>query len=148
MMVIVVGVTAFTRGLEDSPPATRHAQLVVSYTAMFFNYAVVVPVLLGFTRARNLNEVISHTGIGPYQLRGQLDPSHLVGIYVGNVFMIIFTLGIYTPWAQLRTTRYLCESLAVLAEDDLGGFAAGPAEPAGSAAGEELSSFLDLDFGF
>jgi uncharacterized membrane protein YjgN (DUF898 family) len=105
-------------------------------------------VLLGFTKARNLNEVLNHTSLGPHQLAGDFEASRLIGIYVGNVLLIICTLGMFIPWAEVRVARYRCESIAVMSSEPLAALDASPGAAVPAAAGEELSSFLDLDFGF
>ncbi len=59
------------------------------------------PVVLGYTQSRNLNEVFAHTSIGPHRLHCKLSASRLIGIYFTNLLAMVFTLGLYTPWAQV-----------------------------------------------
>ncbi len=69
-------------------------------------------------------------------------------IYLTNLLGIVFTLGLYTPWAQLRLMRYRLAAMAVEVPTTLDAFAAGTEGPAVGAAGEEIGDFLDVDFGF
>ncbi|HEY1491030.1 MAG TPA: YjgN family protein [Steroidobacteraceae bacterium] len=139
--------TAFKGGLHTSD-APRWVAQALALGGLFLNYAIVGPVLLGIMHARNLNEVLNHTTVGPHRLDGNLDATKLVGIYMTNVFLIILTAGIYTPWAQVRIARYRCESIALDANGPLAQLSAVPGAVVPGAALEELGSFFDLDFGF
>jgi uncharacterized membrane protein YjgN (DUF898 family) len=61
---------------------------------------------------------------------------------------MVFTLGLYTPWAQLRLARYRLECLELEVRGSLDDFVAATNAPVPAAMGEELTSFFDLDFGF
>jgi uncharacterized membrane protein YjgN (DUF898 family) len=111
-------------------------------------YAVILPVVLGYTQSRNHNEVFEHTSIGPHQLHCKLSASRLIGIFFTNLLGMVFTLGLYTPWAQLRLARYRLECLELEVRGSLDDFVAATNAPVPAAMGEELTSFFDLDFGF
>jgi uncharacterized membrane protein YjgN (DUF898 family) len=111
-------------------------------------YVVILPVVLGYTQSRNLNEVFEHTSIGPHRLHCNLSASRLIGIYFTNLLGMVFTLGLYTPWAQLRLARYRLECLELEVRGSLDDFVAARDTAVPAAAGEELTSFFDLDFGF
>jgi uncharacterized membrane protein YjgN (DUF898 family) len=119
-----------------------------SIAAKLLNYAVLVPVIWGYTHARNVNEVLNHTSLGKSRLRSNLSASKLIGIYFVNMLAIVVTLGMLTPWAHIRLARYRIESMQLETPDALDTFTAHAAAEVPSATGEELSSFLDLDFGF
>jgi uncharacterized membrane protein YjgN (DUF898 family) len=64
-----------------------------------------------------------------------------------NTLATVVTLGLFYPFAQLRATKYKIENLSLLPGSDLDQFIA--AETKGTdALGEELSEFMDFDFGF
>ena len=144
LFVVLLVTRLLNLDLAHSPAAARG----ISYVSAFLNYAILVPVLLGYTQARNLHEVINHTTLGAHRLEARLGARELIGIYMGNVFAIIGTLGLLTPWAQIRLARYRIESMTLHATGSLDEFAAQPGRAVPSATGEELSSFLDVDFGF
>ncbi len=124
------------------------AAKAISYGLIFLNYAIIGPILLGFTHARNLNEVLNHTDVGPHRLSGTFRASTLVGLYLRNVLLIIVTAGIYIPWAHVRVARYRCQSIALEAYGSLEQLSASASNAVPGAALEELGSFFDLDFGF
>jgi uncharacterized membrane protein YjgN (DUF898 family) len=111
-------------------------------------YVVLVPVILGYTKARNLNEVINHTKVGPHRLHSSLKARKLIGIYFTNVLMMIATLGLYTPWAQIRLARYQLGVMEIEPQGSLDEITSSGMAHIPTATGEEVSSFLDVDFGF
>ena len=139
--VVMVGVLVIATGEKPSSFS------LVSTLLPLLLYAVILPVMLGYTQSRNLNEVFGHTTLGSHRLHCKLSASRMIDIYFTNLLAMVFTLGLYTPWAQVRLARYRLESLELEASGPLDNFVAANTEvPA--AAGEELTSFFDLDFGF
>jgi uncharacterized membrane protein YjgN (DUF898 family) len=151
-LVILVGmgvgflVLALRAGI--GAPSSAGMTKAVSYASLFINYAILGPMLLGYTRARNLNEVFNHTTLGTNAFKANFSATKLTGIYMGNVFAIVASLGMLTPWAEIRLARYRLESIELHAVQSLDNFVANPSAEVPSATGEELTSFLDLDFGF
>ena len=127
--------------------SARATQMIVTGVA-FLEYALLGPLVLGYTYARNVNEVLNHTTVGGHDVESKLEASKLIGIYFGNVFAIVGSLGLLIPWAQIRLARYRAGAVTLHAVGDLDEFTAQPAEATPSAVSEELSSFLNLDFGF
>lgn len=146
--VVVIGVMLVSLFLGVSPKSSPNAAKAFSYLSVLLNYAILGPVLLAYTHSRNLNEVLNHTRLGPHTFKSTLSATTLTGLYIGNVFAIVATLGLLTPWAQIRLARYRAQSVTLLAGASLENFTGEPVGDAPSAASEELSSFLDLDFGF
>jgi len=141
VMVIVIGIA---RVAQASPEALRW--ITMAATLVF--YAVMLSLVQGYTQSRNLNEVFNKTSLGPHRFISTLGARELAGIYLSNIFLIIVTLGVYTPWAQIRLARYRLEAVELEANGSLDEFVAGAAAAIPAAAGEEISSFLDVDFGF
>ena len=67
-------------------------------------------------------------------------------LIITNSLGVAFTLGIFFPWAKVRTARYKLEHMALNISEDLNGFIAAE-EKQVSAIGEEVGDFFDLDFG-
>jgi uncharacterized membrane protein YjgN (DUF898 family) len=67
-----------------------------------------------------------------------------VWIFFTNMLGIIFTLGLFVPFAQIRMMRYKIENMGLLAQGDLAEFVAGQSQDV-SATGEESAEMFDLD---
>ena len=63
-----------------------------------------------------------------------------------NVFLTIITLGLYLPAAKIRSTRYIVENMAFMAEGPLDDFVAAEREQI-NALGEEFGDVFDFDIG-
>ena len=74
-------------------------------------------------------------------------PTYL-GIIIGNVFAVVFTLGLATPWARVRLARYVAHCTQVVVEGDLGGYSSAVIETHGVTAAEyaDIEGF-DIDIG-
>jgi len=140
--MFIIGFVA--QSLHLSKPAIQTLSVVPVALAYILMFAVVH----GYTQARNLNEVFSHTMLGEHRILSRLAAGSLIGIFLSNTFLIILTLGLYTPWAQIRLARYRLEALELEAHGSLDDFVAAAAAEVPAATGEELSSLLDVDFGF
>ncbi|GGJ62606.1 YjgN family protein [Deinococcus aquiradiocola] len=124
-----------------------------------------VAVALGFG-ALYLGYILLVLGVGQYLhaavLRYSLDglyfgetlrlhttfrPSRLAWIHVTNTLAQLFTLGLLTPWAVVRRTRYLLDGVQVQTIADLDHFSA-DSTPTESALGEAAHEFFNFDLGF
>lgn len=63
-----------------------------------------------------------------------------------NTVATVLTLGLFRPWAMVRTARYKTEHLEFVAQGDLGEFIA-EEEQEMSALGEEMGDMFDFDVG-
>jgi uncharacterized membrane protein YjgN (DUF898 family) len=97
--------------------------------------------------SRNLNEVFRTMSLGPHRFQSDLKAGDLAWVYVRNLLLIVVTLGLYTPWAQVRVARFRVRAVTVLANGSLDAFVADAARRAPAAAGQEIGDILDLDFG-
>jgi uncharacterized membrane protein YjgN (DUF898 family) len=147
-IVLFLPATLLIVGLGNAAGASPGVLRVVSTVLTAVLYAVSFSVIHGYTQARNLNEVFGATELGPHRFRSSLSAGDLIGIYLGNSALIVLTLGLYTPWAQIRLARYRLEAVELEAHGSLDEFAAAGKGPVPAAAGEEIGSFFDLDFGF
>lgn len=132
-------------GAGDLPP---RAKQLFALAPVIGAYLVILPVVLGFTQARNLNEVFNHTTYGPSRVLASYSAAAIIGIYFTNMLGIVLTLGLYMPWAEIRIARYRLDHLEVEGPAELADIRAADVEPVPAATGEEISSLLDVDFGF
>ena len=143
-------ITGNTEGILSRPelleePAYLIAVMVVAiYMYAIFTAAFMVPAAV--VNARTTNEAFNHTTIDGHQLQSDLATKKLMGIYLTNLLGIVFTLGLYAPWAKVRLVQYQLENTSLTTQGSLDEFVA--TETANiSATGEEIGDFLDVDFG-
>ena len=70
----------------------------------------------------------------------------LTALYVTNSLGVIFTLGIFTPWALVRTAKFKAKHTALQTLGSLDDFV-GTQQSEQNSLGEELGEVFDLDIG-
>ncbi|NJO12275.1 MAG: DUF898 domain-containing protein [Gammaproteobacteria bacterium] len=93
------------------------------------------------------NAIYGETSLGPHRLSSSLETVPLFRIYLVNTLLIVITLGLYTPFAQVRVARYRFEQLSLQVEGSLDRFVASQAQRAPGAAGEEVAEVFDVELG-
>ncbi|HET9475368.1 MAG TPA: YjgN family protein [Steroidobacteraceae bacterium] len=108
--------------------------------------AVVGLAIWGYYQASFVNASFGGVQIGSNYVRSNLQIAPLVWIYVTNLLGIVFTLGLFYPWAKVRQVRYQLENTSIDSDGDLSRFTAHAAQGA-NVLGEEAGDFFDVDFG-
>lgn len=120
------------------------AALVAGYAAVLILYAVAWQYVRGATMLYVLNNM--ELG-GVVRTRATFSPWRLVWISLTNAAARVLTLGLASPWAAVRQTRYILAGVTVRAIAPLDSFAAGVGGEA-SAFGEAATELLDIQVGF
>lgn len=91
-----------------------------------------------------LNEIWGKTSIDGNRFISRLEPWGFMWVVLSNTLLIVITLGIYIPWAEVRMTRYRLNNLALEVNGDMDNFIAkGHAEM--GALGAELGDAMDFE---
>jgi uncharacterized membrane protein YjgN (DUF898 family) len=146
--VIVMAVIGAVGGLSGmQAPAQKSVGALLMSLVMSGVFALLfLPLVASFER-KFLNENFDGLRVGPHTVRCRLETWRLAQIYITNLLGMIFTLGLFYPWARVRRMKYQFESMSLETVGSLDGFVA-DADRAQSATGEELGEFFDVDFGF
>ena len=107
---------------------------------------VVLLGVMGYYQASFANAAFGGVQIGSQYVRSNLRAWPLIGIYVTNLLAIVFTLGLFYPWAKVRQVRYQLDHTTIDSDGDLAAFTAASGEGI-DAIGEEVGDFFDVDFG-
>ena len=119
----------------------------IGFVALLFVGVILVPLAIGAYWERSFtNAVFNGLMIGPHRVKCGIRMGRLLWLYVTNVLGVLFTLGLFYPWALIRRLRYQLECMEVEVEGSLDSFAAAAA-PEASATGEAIGEVFDLDFG-
>lgn len=101
-----------------------------------------------YVRAATMRYVLNSAELGGMVRTGAtFNPWRVVWISVSNGVAQLLTLGLATPWADIRRSRYLLQGVTVRAIaplDEFAGSAGGPE----SALGEAATELLDIGLGF
>jgi len=100
--------------------------------------------IAGYYAVRLPNLIWNGTGLGEHTFYSRLEIKPYVWIFFTNMLGIIFTLGLFVPFAQIRMMRYKIENMGLVAQGDLAEFCAGQSQDT-NATGEETAEMFDLD---
>ena len=117
-------------------------------TTILFSLPVYALYLFAFcyVHARITNVVWNNLKLDAVSFVSTLRARELFLLYLGNILVILFTLGLATPWASIRNARYRISKTSVSTTASLDTFTA-EAGCAISATGEAVSEMFDIDIG-
>lgn len=144
LLALVAGGVVFGGGgftPESAPSSSAHGPavagaMIISYLGFFVLYAWYQ------TRFRNL--VLNHVQLAGHALQSRYTVGSYMALQLGNWLGIVATLGLFIPWAAVRTARYAAEHTALALAGDLNGFVADQAAQS-SALGQEMGDMFDAD---
>ncbi|CAJ0697303.1 YjgN family protein [Ralstonia mannitolilytica] len=110
--------------------------VVLTYAAMLF--------LTPYFMSRLQNVVWNHTTLGAHRFHSQVGAAKLFWIFISNAVLTVITVGLFTPFARVRTLRYKLDSVTMLAAGSLDTFVAGETAKVG-ALGDAAVDWYDID---
>ncbi len=112
------------------------AMVGLIYAGMFVGWVYIA--------ARITNLTFNKARLGEHGFRSSIRTRDLFGLYLGNTFAILLSLGLLVPWAQVRMARYRAAHMVLLARGELGALRAEDRSQR-SAAGAETADVFDVD---
>jgi uncharacterized membrane protein YjgN (DUF898 family) len=110
-------------------------------------YAVLLFSMTAYVQSRISNLVWNNTTLDHLSFRSNQRMRDLLWLYMSNMVVLILTLGLATPWAQIRMAKYRMEHLTILGENNWDKFVGEKKENA-KAMGEEIAEMFDVDLSF
>ncbi|MDF0749435.1 YjgN family protein [Marinobacter sp. 71-i] len=133
LIAIAFGVAAFL------------AMRYVGFTVGSIIAAVGYLTLFGYFMAGIANLFLNSVHLDSHNFESRLQPPQMVWIFLSNSFLVVITLGLFTPWAKVRMARYRAACTSMLVSGDLNHFVAAEQNRT-SALGQELGDAFDVDF--
>jgi len=134
LIPIVIGIVFIAASGFFFPPAAVLVGLVL-YLYFF-----------AFLSVKTTNLLYNSSRLALHRMESTLKIKEYLLLVVTNSVATALTLGLFHPWAKVRTLRYKLEHLTLVASGDLDSFIAKEQKQV-SAVGEEMGEFLDFDFG-
>lgn len=110
-------------------------------------YAIIISVMSAYIKSRISNLIWNNTSLEHVGFISNQRMRDLVWLYLSNAILLIFTLGLATPWVQIRMARYRADHLVLTGETDWDKFV-GEKKEASRAMGEEIAEMFDVDLSF
>ena len=89
--------------------------LFLTFIALF----LVIPMLWAIYSAKELATFASYTSAGNATFKLNATTTSLISLVIGNLGILIFTLGIARPFVQQRLIRYICDRISVIGTIDV-----------------------------
>jgi uncharacterized membrane protein YjgN (DUF898 family) len=121
--------------------------LILFILIPFLLYALAIAAMTAYVKSRISNLVWNNTKLENVGFVSNMRMRDLVWLYLTNGLAIIFSLGLATPWVQMRMARYKAEHLALTGETDWDKFV-GEKKDSVKALGGEMAEMFDLDLSF
>jgi uncharacterized membrane protein YjgN (DUF898 family) len=110
-------------------------------------YGVVISSLAAYVKSRISNLIWNNTKLENVGFVSNMSMRELVFLYLTNGLVLILTLGLATPWVQMRMARYKADHLALTGETDWDKFV-GEKKESAKALGGEMAEMFDMDISF
>lgn len=122
------------------------ATTMILVGAMIYIALIVAVLLVGpYFSARIQNLIWNGTVLGEHQFQSRIQARQLFMLYLTNFLGILFTLGLFMPFATVRLLRYRLSCLTLLAASDLNHFIADQSDEKVSGLGEGAADIFDFD---
>ena len=138
-----IGVIAGMSGLFDDVGEDPESSLALLFglVPLFIGYAVIYAVYKGL----RFRVVYNNLKLNENRLGNRMGIFRFIWISLTNSLGILLTLGLYYPWAKIRMTAYLVNSMSLHAADIKNFVNADDVDT--SALGEEVGEAFDFGFG-
>lgn len=110
-------------------------------------YGLFIFSFLGYLQARIGNLVWNNTTMDKLSFASNLRARDFTWLYFSNIVAIMLTMGLATPWAQIRLARYRASKLNIVGDVDFDQFV-GDKKAEIKATGEEIAEMFDVDLSF
>lgn len=121
--------------------------IYLAFLAIVLLYAAIIFSVYAYIKSRISNLLWNTTTLEHVGFFSNQRMRDLTWLYLSNTAILIMTVGLATPWAQIRLARYRAEHLALTGETDWDKFAGEKKEKL-RATGEEISEIFDIDLSF
>lgn len=150
-VAIFIGVVVL--GLSGNPFAqgenTKSMWLMVAAVAGFLALMLLfVSLIKPYMVTRLQNLVWAHTQSEDIRLDSKLKARAMVWLSAKNWVMVVFTLGLYWPFAAVARARMQLEAVSVVSRIDLDALVSHARSHEGEAAGDAAGDLFGLDIGF
>ena len=132
---------------QDMNEETKKTAFGLGFALILVFYLAAFLFIGPWFSARIQNLVWNGTALGPHQFFSAVRARDLFWIYLTNFIAIVLTLGLFTPFADVRLAKYRLEHMGLNAEGALDDFLAGR-QQAVNAMGEETAEVFDFDISF
>lgn len=148
LAIVAIVVLGFLFGLGNLAAGGNQAGAGMAMMVLIVPaYLVGLLLLAAYVNKSIQNATLGNTTLADHRFHSNMETGPLFWLYLSNTLLIVVTLGLFTPWAQVRMARYRYEHLALEVRGSLDEFVAAQAPGTTGATGEEMSEMFDVELG-
>lgn len=140
LVLAIIAAILLVKGIK----LDRQGAFAIGFVVVAAAYLVALLFVAPYLAARLQNVIWNNTTLGPNGFDSRLSARGMFGVMISNFILIVLTLGLFKPFADIRLARYRFQHLRLLSTADLDEFVAG-AQITATAAGEEMADMFDMD---
>lgn len=125
---------------KDLGAGVGFASVILYFLALYLWIFSIFPIFLSMIQ----NLIWNETKLGQHQFRSNLEWLNMAWIMLSNIILIALTLGLFTPFAQIRMLRYRIDSMQLQINGSLDDFIADTQSQIDATA-EGMADLLDFD---
>jgi uncharacterized membrane protein YjgN (DUF898 family) len=146
-LAFAAGLSAAAQRIAEASPGARAGPPLVPVLVAIAVFLAGLVIASCHYEVRLQNLVWNQLRLGPHRFRSHQTLASFLALRLGNLVGAVATLGLFLPWAEVRTARWRAVHTEIVPGGSLEVFAAGAAQ-AESAAGDELAELFGFDVGF
>ena len=127
----------------EADPGAFVGLMALMYLLFFVAFLPAGAIYQALTRNVIYNQTSLHEG---HAFRSNVGPAKLFWIILSNTIVVILTLGLMLPWAQVRMAKYLADHTVAVPNGSMDDFVGGVL-PEGSAIGDAYTDLEAIDIG-
>jgi uncharacterized membrane protein YjgN (DUF898 family) len=140
LVFAIAGAGIFSSGADASTFGIGLLLLLIAiYAAYFLLFAAFVVLIQ--------NRVWNYTTVGEVSFRSNARVLPMARIYLVNIVLLIVTLGLFTPFAVIRSHKYRLESVTAVTVTGMDQFLGSASIDQVAATGEGAADLFDFDIG-
>ena len=133
---------------EDMEDMMSSPAVIGAVIGAYAGYIILILLATVVSQTMITNYTLSNTEVGDnIRVSSKLNIWAMLWIHVSNFAMILFSLGLATPWAEVRVAKYRLSCLSIHTYQDLGTLTTAAAEQE-SALGDVADDFFDFEIGW
>lgn len=148
MIGIISGISLNLGNLDEISNYGAGMAMMALIILAYFMFLLITVVVWQYIRAATMKYVLENIEIGGVvRLGTTLSVTKVIKIGIVNAIATLLSLGLLSPWAHIRMTRYILSNIQVRTITDLESFQADVSKDE-SVLGEVATDVLDIDVGF
>jgi uncharacterized membrane protein YjgN (DUF898 family) len=129
--------------LQSDQPLPVDPAVIGTTVAVIVVTYILFGILIAWYTVAKMNHFAAHTHFEGATFKGNATAGSLIWLIISNLLILTFTLGLLTPVAQARATRYFVERLSIKGAVPLGEIVQRAEDP--MRRGEGLAQVFDVD---